>query len=178
MLPVEEIVEGAICEDLEKIVVDDDLERFFQIGTQLPPQEKEKLIEFLKRNMDVFTWSAYEAPRVDLNFICHHLNINPSVTPKKQPPRRSSKDHFDIVRDEVIKLKQTGAIKKVFYPEWLANTVVVKNKSGKWQVCVDFTDLNKVCPKDHFPIPQIDQPVDATVDHPRMSFLDAFQGYH
>ena len=178
MLPVEEIVEGEICEDLEKIVVDDDLERFFQIETQLPSQEKEKLIEFLKRNMDVFTWSAYEAPGVDLNFICHHLNINPSVTPKKQPPRRSSKDHSDIVRDEVIKLKQTGAIKEVFYPEWLANTVVVKNKNGKWQVCVAFTDLNKVCPKDHFPIPQIDQPVDATVDHPRMSFLDAFQGYH
>ena len=86
MLPVEEIVEGEICEDLEKIVVDDDLERFFQIETQLPSQEKEKLIEFLKRNMDVFTWSAYEAPRVDLNFICYHLNINPSVTPKKQPP--------------------------------------------------------------------------------------------
>ena len=85
MLPLEEIVEGAICEDLEKIVVDDDLERFFQIGTQLPSQEKEKLIEFLKRNMDMFTWSAYEAPGVDLNFICHHLNINPSVTPKKQP---------------------------------------------------------------------------------------------
>ena len=122
----------------------------------------------------MFSWNAYEAPEVDPSFICHHLNVNPSVTPKKQPPRRSSKDHFDIVRDEVIKLKQTGAIKKVFYPEWLANTVVVKNKSGKWQVCVDFTDLNKVCPKDHFPIPQIDQPVDATVSHHRMSFLNAF----
>ena len=122
----------------------------------------------------MFTWSAYEAPEVDLNFICYHLNINPSVTPKKQPPRCSSKDHSDIVRDEVIKLKQTRAIKEVFYPEWLANTVVVKNKSGKWQVCVDFTDLNKLCPKDHFPIPQIDQPVDATVSHHRMSFLNAF----
>ena len=174
MLPVEEIVEGAICEDLEKIVVDDDLERFFQIETQLPSQEKEKLIEFLKRNMDVFTWSAYKAPGVDLNFICHHLNINPSVTPKKQPPRCSSKDHSVIVRDEVIKLKQTRAIKEVFYPEWLANTVVVKNKNGKCQVCVAFIDLNKVCPKDHFPIPQIDQPVDATVSHHRMSFLNAF----
>ena len=65
----------------------------------------------------MFTWSAYEAPGVDLNFICYHLNINPSVTPKKQPPRRSSKNHSDTVRDEVIKLKQTGAIKEVFYPE-------------------------------------------------------------
>jgi len=77
-----------------------------------------------------------------------------------------------------MKLKQAGAIKKVFYTEWLANIVVVKKKNGKWQVCVDFTDLNKTCPKDPFPIPQIDQLVDATVGHPRMSFLHAFQGYH
>ena len=58
--------------------------------------------------------------------------FNPSVTPKKQPSWRSSKDHSDAVRDEVKKLKQVGAIKEVFYPEWLANTVVVKKKSGKW----------------------------------------------
>ena len=97
----------------------------------------------------MFAWSAYKALRVDPNFICHHLNVNPSVTPKKQPPQRLSKDHFDAVKDEVMKLKQTGAIKEVFYPEWLANTVVVKKKNGKWRVCIesiDFTDLNKACP--------------------------------
>ena len=56
--------------------------------------------------------------------------------------------------------------------------VVVKKKNGKWRVCVDFTDLNKACPKDPLSIPQIDQLVDTTVGHPRMNFLDAFQGYH
>ena len=81
---------------------------------------------------------------------------------------------------EVNKLKQARAIKEVFYSEWLANTVVVKKKkkNRKWQVCVDFTDLNKSCPKYPFPMPRIDQLVDATVGHPRMSFLDAFQRYH
>ena len=64
------------------------------------------------------------------------------------------------------KLKQDQAIKEVFYPEWLATTVVVKKKNEKWQVCVDFTYLNKACPKDHFPIPRIDKLVDAIVDHP------------
>ena len=159
-------------------MVDSDLERFFQVRAQLHPQEKEELIEFLRRNIDMFSWSAYEGPGVDPNFICHHLNVNPSIIPRKQPPRRSSKKHSDAIRDEVIKLKQVGAIKEVSYPEWLANTVVVKKKSGKWRVCVDFTDLNKVCPKDPFPMPRINQLVDATVSHPRMSFLDAFQGYH
>ena len=78
----------------------------------------------------------------------------------------------------MAKLKQAGAIKEVFYPQWLANTVVVKKKTGKWRVCVDFIDLNKACPKDPFPMPKIKQLVDTTVGHPRMSFLDAFQGYH
>ena len=77
----------------------------------------------------------------------------------------------------MLKLKHVGAIKEVFYPDWLANTVVVKKKNGKWRVCVDFTDLNKACLKDPFPIPRIDQLVDATAGHPQMSFLDAFQGY-
>ena len=78
----------------------------------------------------------------------------------------------------MFQLKQAGAIKEMFYPQWLANTVVVKKKTGKWRVCVDFTDLNRACPKDLFPMPRIDQLVDATVGHPWMSFLDAFQGYH
>ena len=102
----------------------------------------------------------------------------PLCHPQKKPLRRSSKDHFEAVKEEVMKLKQVGAIKEVFYLEWLANTVVVKKKSGKWQVCVDFTNLNKACPKDPFPLPRIDQLVDVTVGHPRMSFQDAFQGYH
>ena len=126
----------------------------------------------------MFAWSAHEAPGVDPNFIYHHLNVNPSIIRKKQPHRRSSKDQFDAAKDEMIKLKQSGTIKEVFYLEWLANTVVVKKKNGKWRVCVEFTDLNKVCPKDPFPLPWIDQLVYVTVGHPWMSFLDAFQGYH
>ena len=63
---------------------------------------------------------------------------------------------IEVVRMEVNKLKQAGAIKEIFYPEWLANIVVVNKKNGKWRVCVEFTDLNKVCPKEPFPIPRID----------------------
>ena len=76
------------------------------------------------------------------------------------------------------KFKQAGAIKEVFYLDWLSNTVVVKKKNGKWRVCMDFIDLNKACSKDPFLMLRINQLVDATVSHPRISFLDAFQGYH
>ena len=156
------------------MIVDADLEKFFQVSSKLAPQEKEELIGFFRENVDVFAWDAYVAPGIDPSFIYHHLNVNPSVIPKNQPPRRPSKEHANAVRDEVTKLKKAGAIKEVFYPEWLANTVVVKKKSEKWWVCVDSTNLNKACPKDPFPMPRIDQLVDATVGHPWMSFLDAF----
>ena len=154
MLSIDRSNEEVKCEDLVKVTIGDDLEKFFQIRSQLPQQEREELVEFLKQNMDVFAWNAYEAPRVNPKFICHHLNVNPSVVPKKQRPRRPSKEHAETVREEVTRLKQARAIKEVFYPKWLANTVVVKKKSGKWRVCVDFTDLNKACPKIHFLCPK------------------------
>ena len=64
------------------------------------------------------------------------------------------------------------------YPEWLANVVVVQKKNRKWCVCIDFTDLNKVCPKDSFPLPYIYMLVDATAGHEMLSFMDAFSGYN
>ena len=78
----------------------------------------------------------------------------------------------------MTKLKQARVIKEDFYPQWLANTVVVKKKTGKWRLRIDFTDLNKACPKDPCPMLRIDQLVDVTVGHPLMNFMDAFQGYH
>ena len=133
--------EEAKCEGLEKVTINANEEKFFQVGVQLPLQEKE-LLAFLRENVDVFAWSAYEAPEVDLDFICHHLNLNPNVVPKKQPPRHSSREHVKAVKEEVTNLKRAGAIKEVFYPEWLTNMVVVNKKNGKWRVCVDLTNLN------------------------------------
>ena len=87
------------------MIIDTNPEKFFQVGVQLPPHEKQALIEFLRKNVDVFAWDAYEAPGIDPDFICHHLNVNPSIAPRKQPPRRSSKDYYEPVKGEVTKLK-------------------------------------------------------------------------
>ena len=105
MLPTGEISDEVKCEDLLKITIGDDPEKFFQVGSQLPQQEREELVEFLKRNIDVFAWNTYETAGVDPDFICHYLNVNPLVAPKKQLPRRSSKKHAEAVRQEVTKLK-------------------------------------------------------------------------
>ena len=132
----------------------------------------------LIQNVDVFTWSPYEVPGVDPEFIVHRLNVDSSFPLKKKKPRRSAREHIKAVKSEIQKLKEAGVIIEIYFPKWLANIVVVRKNNGKWRVCVDFMDLNRVCPKDLFPMPKIDQLVDSTYGHPRMSFLDAFQGYH
>ena len=71
-----------------------------------------------------------------------------------------------------------GFIREVKYPEWLANVVVVPKKGGKWRVSFDYTNLNEACPKDNFPLPRIDQIVDASARHGMLSFLDTIFGYH
>ncbi|RVW37698.1 Transposon Ty3-I Gag-Pol polyprotein [Vitis vinifera] len=101
------------------------------------------------------------------------LNVQFSVRVRRFHPDRQK-----IIRDEIDKLLEAGFIREVDYPDWLANVVVVPKKEGKWRVCVDYTNLNNACPKDSFPLPQIDQIVDSTAGQGMLSFLDAFSGYH
>ena len=108
----------------------------------------------------------------------HKLNVLSSARPSRQRVRRSHPDHHQIIQAEVDNLLKVGFIGEVKYPEWLANVVVVPKKGGKWRVCMDYTDLNDACPKDSFPLPRIDQIVDASEGHGMLSFLDAFSGYH
>ena len=92
--------------------------------------------------------------------------------------RRFHPAHYQIIYTEVYNLLRVDFIKEVKYPEWLANMVVVPKKDGQWRVCVDYTDLNEVYPKDNFSLSRINQIVDASVGHGILSFLDAFSGYH
>ena len=83
-----------------------------------------------------------------------------------------------MLSEEVDQLLKARFIRETLYPEWLANPVLVKNKSGKWRVYIDFTNLNEACPKDPFPLPRINQTVDATVGYELLSFMDAYSGYN
>ena len=80
--------------------------------------------------------------------------------------------------EEVEKLLTTVFIREVYYPEWLTNIVMVKKSNRKWRMCVDFTNLNRACPKDSFPLPRIDQLVDSIAGHELLTFMDAFSGYN
>ena len=80
--------------------------------------------------------------------------------------------------EKVYKLLEVDFIKEVYYPEWLANVVMVKNVNGKWKMCVDFIDLNRACPKDSYLLPRIDLLVDSMVGHQLLSFMDTFSIYN
>lgn len=170
--------EEKAIEDLVTVPITDDGSRFFLIGSSLNATDREQMIQFLKLNIDAFAWTPYEMPGVDPSFICHKLNVAKEKKPVVQRPRRSAPAHTEAVIEEVDRLLEADAIRDVQYPTWLANTVVVKKKNGKWRVCVDYTNLNDACPKDCIPLPRIDQLVDATAAHARLSFMDAYLGYH
>jgi hypothetical protein len=88
-------------------------------------------------------------------------------------------DRQDAIKKELTKLLAAGFIKEVFHPEWLANPVLVRKKnSNEWRMCVDYTDLNKHCPKDPFGLPRIDQVIDSTAGCDLLCFLDYYSGYH
>ena len=108
----------------------------------------------------------------------HALDIRPGSRPARQRLRRFDEEKRRAIGEEVQKLVAAGFIKEVSHPEWLANPVLVRKKSGKWRMCVDYTGLNKACPKVPFPLPRIDQIVDSTAGCETLSFLDAYSGYH
>src|SRR6266540_3176589 len=117
-------------------------------------------------------------PSVPWEMIEHTLNIKEGAKPIKQRLRRFAQDPKEAIRDKLTKLTTTNFIKEVYHPDWLANPVLVKKKNGKWCMCVDYTDLNKACPKDPFGLPCIDQVVDSTAGCELLCFLDAYLGYH
>ena len=82
--------------------------------------------------------------------------MDPNYKVVQQRRRVFTPERYEVIRLEVEKLKKAGFIEDVIYPSWLANVVLVKKSNGQWRVCVDFTDLNKACPKDSFPLPRID----------------------
>src|SRR6185312_4263945 len=108
----------------------------------------------------------------------HSFDLSEKAWPVKQRLRRFAQDQKEAIRVEVTQLLATGFIQEVTHPEWLANPLLVKKKNGESRICVDYTDLNKHCPKDPFPLPRIDQVVDSTAGCALLNFLDCYSGYH
>jgi hypothetical protein len=136
------------------------------------------LVTFLRANTDVFAWEPSQMPGIPREVIEHHLKIYPNAKPVSQKPRIQSVERQDFIREEVWKLLHAGFIEEVHHLVWLANPVIVPKENGKLQMCIDYTNLNKACPKDSYPLPRIDQIVDSTLGCDFLSFLDAYSGFH
>ena len=104
----------------------------------------------------MFALNHLDMTEINPMLASHKLNVIPFANHVKQKVRHFHSDPHQIIRTEVDNLLRAGFIKEVKYPEWLANVVVVPKKGGKWRVCMDYTDLNEACPKESFPLPQID----------------------
>ena len=108
-------------------------------------------------------------PGINPSVMVHRLNMLPTFPPIRQKKRVFTQERDQAIAEEVCKLQEADFIRKVYYPNWLANVVMVKKAKGKWRMCMDFTDLNKACPKDSYPLPRVDVLVDSTTQYQLLS---------
>ncbi|VFQ78406.1 unnamed protein product [Cuscuta campestris] len=131
-------------------------ERMVRIGRDLPGGLRDEIISVLREYADIFAWSVADMPGIDRSVICHRLAVMEGSRPVKQKKRHLAIVRRDFVKKEVKDLLAVGHIREVQYPAWLAN-VVLAPKGDTWRMCVDYTDLNKACPMDSYPLPSPDQ---------------------
>ena len=116
----------------------------------------------LQRNKDIFAWAHSDMSGIHPYVASHKLNVSPTLRPVQQKVWHFHSDRQKIIQTTIDKLLAVKFIREVKYPDWLANVMVVPKKDGTCQVCVDYTNLNDVCPNDSFPLPRIDQIVNST----------------
>ncbi|GJS86122.1 RNA-directed DNA polymerase, eukaryota [Tanacetum coccineum] len=128
--------------------------------------------------MDVFAWEPADMPGIPRRIIEHSLNVNPLVEPVAQKRRVMAYDRTQVVSKEVEEWVSAGIVRPVRYPTWISNPVLVKKGDGSWRMCIDFKNVNSACPKDYYPLPDIDGKIESVVGFRYKCFLDAYKGYH
>lgn len=155
-----------------------DPSKLMAIGSNLGGPLRGKIIKLLREYADVFVWKPEDMPGLDESVAVHKLHIDLEKRSVKQKRRNFAPERQHAVDEEISKLLKANFIYEIQFPEWIANVVLVKKSSGKWRVCIDYTDLNRATPKDYYPLPTIDQLIDATAGNVLFSFLDVFSGYN
>ncbi|XP_015961029.1 uncharacterized protein LOC107485001 [Arachis duranensis] len=163
---------------MEKLQIGPTKEEYTFINRNLPYDFKEDLSQLLKQNRDLFAFTPADMPGINPDLMSHRLAVDPKAKPVAQRRRKMSPDRAAEIKRQVKALLEANFIRELPYTTWLANVVLVKKSNGKWRMCVDYTDLNKACPKDAFPLPNIDGLVDTASGHRYLSFMDAYSGYN
>nr|GEV71824.1 reverse transcriptase domain-containing protein [Tanacetum cinerariifolium] len=148
------------------------------IGGTLSDKGRTELCSILKKNLDIFVWQPSDMTGVPRSVAKHRLDIREGYSPVRKKKRGQAPERAKAIQAEVQKLVEAGIMREVYYYDWLSNPVMVKKHDGSWRMCVDFTDLNKACPQDCYPLPEIDWKVESLCGYPFKCFLDAYKGYH
>nr|GFC23559.1 reverse transcriptase domain-containing protein [Tanacetum cinerariifolium] len=148
------------------------------VGGLLSDKGRTELCALLKRNLDIFAWQPSDMTGVPRAVAEHRLNVRAGYPPIRQKKRGQAPERTKAIQAEVEKLVEAGIMREVYYHDWLSNPVMVKKHDGSWRMCVDFTDLNKACPQDCYPLPKIDWKIESLCGYPFKCFLDAYKGYH
>ncbi|XP_016172562.1 uncharacterized protein LOC107614952 [Arachis ipaensis] len=167
---------GSIRGDLETAVACDSTN--LSLKKDLRGQPAWPLIEIVRANGDLFAWTPSDMPGLDPEVMSHRLAIKPDAKPIAQRRRKMLQERVEEVAKQIAGLLEAGFIKELEYSTWLSNVVLVKKASRKWRMCVDYSDLNKACPKDSFPLPNIDTLVDSAAGYRFLTFMDAYSGYN
>nr|GEX31969.1 reverse transcriptase domain-containing protein [Tanacetum cinerariifolium] len=144
----------------------------------LSDKRRTELCALLKKNLDIFAWQHFDMTGVPRSIAEHKLNIREGCLPVRQKKRGQAPERTKAIQAEVQKLIEARIMRAVYYHDWLSNPVMVKKHDGSWRMCVDFTDLNKACPQDCYPLAEIDWKVESLCGYPFKCFLDAYKGYH
>nr|GEZ49401.1 reverse transcriptase domain-containing protein [Tanacetum cinerariifolium] len=148
------------------------------VGGSLSDEGRTELCSLLKRNLDIFAWQPSDMTGVPRSVAEHRLNVREGCPPVRQKKRGQAPERTKAIQAEVEKLVEAGIMREVYYHDWLSNPVMVKKHDESWRMCVDFTDLNKACPQDCYPLPEINWKVESLCGYPLKCFLDAYKGYH
>ncbi|GJW32380.1 reverse transcriptase domain-containing protein [Tanacetum coccineum] len=171
----------------EDIVINDKYsDQTIVTGRQLPTSFKKRLRDLLKANVDIFAWTYSDMtgiPRTIMvggrPFITEHkLNELKHMEPRKQKKRGLAPKRNEALHKEVKELTKANILREVKYLTWVSNPIMIKKGNKKWKLCVDFTDINKACLKDCYPLPTNDQKIESLTKFQLKCFLDAYKGYH
>nr|GFA00811.1 reverse transcriptase domain-containing protein [Tanacetum cinerariifolium] len=144
----------------------------------LSDKGRTELCSLLKKNLDIFAWQPSDMTGVPRSVAEHRLDIREGFPSMRQKKRGQAPERTKAIQAEVQKLVEARIMREVYYHDWLSNSVMVKKHDGSWRMCFDFTDLNKACLQDCYPLLEIDWKVESLCGYPFKCFLDAYKGYH